>query len=414
MSGLPLLFLASLAWAQPAPRIITLPEAYALSLKRSETLAQDRALVAEALARVDEITGHILPNLSFIGQHTFQQNPRSNVQAVNNTSIPNYYFQLQQPLFGGFREFMAVKSGKKKAEAYRLAVRRAESLLYQDVAQAYFTLEQIQSEIEVRGDVLKATADRIAQLERWVGIGRSRESEVLAARSQLAQLQAQVQLARGAERSSQEALRFLTGEDAEFKPQASPLPALEALEGYLERARAREDVRAAEFSLESAKLDVGVASRQRWGTLGVTGDYYLKRLGFAERVKWDAVFGLTIPIFDGGVIRSQTRAARARSESASQALSSARRTAEREARSAHETLQWALAAVDALRTASDLAARNQKAQEQDYKLSLITNIQVLDAITALQNARLQLAGALQQASLARARLDVAAGGPERP
>ena len=69
----------------------------------------------------------------------------------------------------------------------RLTAKRAESLVYQDVAQAYLNLLTLQNEISIRQAIAKSTGDRIGQLEHWVRIGRSRESEVLAAKSQLAQ-----------------------------------------------------------------------------------------------------------------------------------------------------------------------------------------------------------------------------------
>ena len=393
-----------------APRPITLAQAYDLSLKRSEALAQDQQAVAQALARVEELKGDILPRISFVAQHTFQQNPHQINQAINNTSIPNYYFTAQQPLFSGFREFLAFKAGRKTAEALQLTERRAESLLYQDVAQSFLSLEQVQRDIEIRGAVLKATADRIAQLEHWVRIGRSRESEVLAARSLLAQTQAQVEIERGSERVYQEALRFLTGEETDFAPVPVPVPDLQPMEPFLDLARRRDDVRSSERSLEAARLYTSVARRQRFPTIGVTADYYLKRLGFSANTHYDVTFGLNLPIWDGGVISAQTKQAKAQEKSAEFALSAAQRAAERDARSAYLNLQWALAAVQALQKADDLASANVKAQENDYRLSLVTNLEVLDSLTTLQNTRLQLNSARHQAEFARAQLEVAAGG----
>lgn len=402
------------ASAAAAPRPITLAEAYALALKRSEALAQSQEAVKEALARVDELKSDVMPHFGFIANHTFQENPHSGISSIDKTSIPNYYLQATQPIFSGFREFLAFKSGRKTAESLQLTEKRAESLLYRDVAQAYFNVQQVQSDIQVRGEVLKATADRIAQLEHWVGIGRSRGSEVLAARSLLAQTQAQVELSNGSERVAQEVLRFLTGLDTDLAPQPVPPPVLQPLEPFLAAAGARDDVQASERALEAARLNTSVVARQRWGSLGVTGDYYLKRLGFSGNTHYDAIFGLTVPIWDGGVISAQTREAKARERSSEQAVSAAKRAAQRDARSAYMNLQWALSAMNALEKADELAAENVKAQEHDYKLSLVTNLEVLDSLNTMQTTRLQLDAARNQAAFARAQLEVAAGGPQRP
>lgn len=395
-------------------RPITLEEAYALTLKRSETIAADLDAVKQALARVDELRSDIIPHVNFIGQETFQESPNSSVASVNNTRVPLYQLTLTQPLFSGFREFLAFKSGKKTAESLRLTERRAESLLYQDVAQAYLNVLQIRNEIEIRGEIINATSERIDQLRHWVKIGRSRESEVLAARSQLAQTQAQVEIARGGERVAQEALRFLTGVDAVFAPQPLTAPTTGPIDAYLARARTRDDVQASERGLEAAKLNARIAARQRWGSLGLTADYYLKRQGLTANTHYDAILGLNVPLFDGGVISAQTRAAKAAADSAAQTLSAAQRGAERDTRTAYVNLSSALRSVAALQTADQLAAENVKAQEQDYKLSLVTNLEVLDSLNTLQATRLLLNSARQQAQLARAQLEVAAGGPDRP
>ncbi|MDE2038674.1 MAG: TolC family protein [Elusimicrobia bacterium] len=400
--------------SSPQSREITLQQAYELALKRSEAVAEDRQAVAEALARVDELRAAVLPHLSFLGQQTFQQSPRTSISSINNTSIPDYSLQLQQPLFSGFREFLAFRSGRKAAQAITLTERRAESLLYQDVAQAYFNLDQIEEEIGVREEVLRVTAERIKQLKSWVGIGRSRESEVLDARSLLAQTQAQVEIARGSEQVAQETLRFLTGEEVDYRPQPLSLRPLGPLEPFLATARRRDDVLAAEKTLEARRLDTKVAARQRWGSLGLTGDYYLKRVGFSGNIHYDAILGLSVPIFDGGSISAQTREARAQARSAEQALSAARRLAESDTRAAYLNLKWSLSAVNALRTAEELAAADEKAQEKDYGFSLVTNLQVLDSINSLQAVRLQLDSARHQALFAQVRLQVASAGPLAP
>ena len=215
------------------------------------------------------------------------------------------------------------------------------------------------------------------------------------------------------ERVAQEVLRFLTGEDVDYAPQSLPPPALEPMEPLMAQARARDDVQASERALDAARLNTSIARRQRWGSVGLSADYYLKRLGFSSNTHYDAVFGLTVPIWDGGVISAQTRQAKAQERSSEQGVSATRRAAERDVRSAYMNLQWSLSAVEALQKADDLASQNVKAQEQDYKLSLVTNLDVLDSLNTLQSTSLQLNSIKHQAAFARAQLDVAAGGPQR-
>jgi outer membrane protein len=398
---------------ESATRTITLPEAYALTLARSEALAQSDEAVKEALARVDEIRGAILPRLTFNASENFQQNPRSGVASIDQTHFRLATLTLTQPIFSGFREFLAFKRGRRQAESLALTRRRAEALLYQDTAQAFYALHQVQNEISIRRSIIHATADRVEQLQDWARIGRSRDSEVLAVRSQLAQSLAQVALATAQENSAQELLRFLTGLDVRFAPLPADLPPAAPLEPFLVKAGARDDVEARRKDAEAARLFVGVESRQRWPVIGVTGNYYvLKRNGFSSNTRYDGAIGLSLPIFAGGQITAQVKEAEAAARSAGQALSAAERAARREVRTAHGQWLGSLAAVEALEKAAELAEANLKAQEKDYKLSLVNNLQVLDSINALQSTRLQLNAARQQAVVARAQLAAASGDVE--
>lgn len=411
--------LASTASAAPvaAPagdRLISLGEAYTLSIKRSEALAQDAEAVAEALARVDELKGSVMPHLFLNGTETLQESPNSSSSFANQTSLPQVQLTLTQPLFSGFREFLAYKSGKKLVNSASLNMRRAQSLLYQDVSQAYLDLLRIQNEIEIRQSIIGATQERIKQLSSWIKIGRSRESESLAARSQLAQVQSQVEIARGQERVAQELLRFFTGLEDHLLPQEVAAPVLEPVEPFLDRARRRADVEAAKSNLESAGLTSEIARRQRWPTIGATGDYYLKRYGLSSNIHYDAIFAMSLPIFTGGLISAQVREAEAAQRFTAQTLSLAERTAQREVKSAYRGLEWSLAAVSALDNAAQLAEANTKAQAEDYRHSLVTNLDVLDSLNTLENTRIALNLVRQQSALARVQLEVAAGGPELP
>jgi len=213
---------------------------------------------------------------------------------------------------------------------------------------------------------------------------------------------------------AQELLRFLTGVDADFAVTPVPEPALEPLEPFVVRAKARDDVEAQRRNLEAAQLFTTMEDRQRWPTIGLTADYYLKRFGFSTNTHYDAIVTGALPLFMGGQINAQVKEAKAAEHQAEQALTLAERQAEQQVNSAYRSLSWSISAVDALTKASDLAEANVKAQEQDYRLSLVTNLDVLDSLNTLQSTELQLDAQRQLAALARAQLEVAAGGPERP
>lgn len=406
---------ASSAAAAPLP--ITLPQSFELALKRSEALAQSGEAVAELQGQVGELWSNVKPRVSLVGLETLQDVPavQSGVATTfTQRTREQAQVSLHQPLFAGLREYLAVRAAQARGEAAELSLRRARQLLYADVANAYVSVLSVSEEEAVRRAVAQLTDDRIKELRSREKLGRSRHSEVLAVEAQRAQIAAQLETALGRARQAQFSLRFLTGaeEDLAPAPLAAP-PAVEPLSHWLALCVKRPDVEAARLQGRAAQLSVDVYRRSRWPTLALDGNYYLRRPpGFTDKVKWDALFTASLPLYNGGQISSQVKQAQARKRSAEQGLSLAERRAALETSSAHSAADSAVSIVAALERATAAAEANAKAQAEDYRLGLVTNLDVLGSLNALLDSRLSLSQARLQAVLARAQLSVAAGAVE--
>jgi outer membrane protein len=400
--------------AAAALRPITLDEAYAAALKRSETVAERGETYAQVMAQVDQLWSEVKPRLSLDAQQQWQDTPGPNVNfplpAANTTVAINGH----QPLFSGLRDFLAVKAGRAQGESAAFALARAKELLYQDVTNAYLNLLQSRRDIATHEEQVKLTADRVKELRNFEDIGRSRKSEVLAAEAQQAQDVADLETSRGLERVQQSTLRFLTGIEQDLAPQEIAAPSqAEDIQPFLDRSAHRPDVEAARKDFEYSDLYVSIQRRQYWPVIALDGNYYLKKpRNFSQHINWDATLSGVLPLYWGGQIRAQTRQAQAQSRFNEQALSLALRTAELDVRSSHSDLESDLSIVKALENAMKLAEANAKAQIADYRHGLVTNIDVLTSLTTVQNTRLRLDAAQIQAYFARVRLEVAAGGPE--
>lgn len=393
-------------------RPISLDEAYQLALKRSETLAESKEAVKQSLAQVEQLVSALMPHVSFGATQFLQESP--NIPGLSFIDITNYReeaFTATQTIFDGFREFLAYKAGKLGVKAAQLTKARAESLLYQTVAQAYTNLLMLQKQIKIQKNTIRTMNDQVNFLKYWRKIGRARASDVLSAASQLAQFKSQLELTRGQEAVGQELLRFLTGVDDEFHPEEIPLPSLLSRQPFLDRAYHREDVEAMRANFESAQDQTKIYRRSRLPTITAGGDYFLNNVPFSANTHYDGNFNLSFPIFDGGLISGQVRQAKAAERSAAQALSLAERTARNDVNTYYSTLHWALRAVSALDKTASLAAQNVEAEKADYKRGLVTNLDVLTSITTLLNDRVILNQNQQQAVFAAVELEVAAGGP---
>ena len=324
----------------PSGRAIGLAEAYRLSLARSEHVAQSGETYQELLAKADELWSNFLPRVSLMGTETLQQVPKGATNLFLQGNREQGWVTAHQPLFSGLREFLAYRASKDLGRSAELQLRRAEHLLYQDVARAYLDLLSAQDEIGIRDTIVDNTSDRVKDLREFRRLGRARASELLAAESQLAQNMAALETSRAREAVAQFKLGFLTGLEERLAPQpvAAALAAPE-LGAVLDKARARPDVAARRADLEASEFSVKVASRRRWPSVGLDANYYFQRPpGFTSEVKWDATITGTLPIFTGGEIGAQVRQQQAQLRAKRLALSEAERTALLEVKSAHRDL----------------------------------------------------------------------------
>ena len=398
----------------PGGRPISLSEAFALTKKQSEILAIRKETIAEALALTRQIAARIKPHVSLYGEEFVQDSSDESTTGVANTfnrrDIPEARIQASQPLFHGWREFLAFRAAKHVTRGYELQLRRAEELLYQDVAQAYLNLSNAQEEIRIRETILRTHQDRLKELKQRERIGRSRKSEVLAEETQLAILEADLTQAKSDEQVFQEALKFLTGLHENLRPLFLPLPPLPPIDLARQLYQSRSDVEAAREELASQDLRVSVEKRGYWPTIDLNGNYYLYRVGFQEKIKWDVTVAGSLPLYTGGEQKALIQQAEARRGSAAQSLYIAKRRAAMEIETAYKQLTSSLMIVHTLDRAVLLSNANIQAQGQDYRYGLVTNLDVLTTLNVHQDTALKLSNARHQATLYSVQLEVATGG----
>jgi len=392
---------------QTAP--LTLADCYALALKRSEEVAIRKELVAESEARFQQALSGALPRASFAASEKRQDGTGASAFTLRN--VPERKFVFSQPLFSGFKEFIAMAGSRHERSQREHEVRRAEQLLLIDVAEAYYLVRQQREDLQALQTTREALNQRIQVLTERERLGRSRPSERASVRSRLRRIEAELEGAKQVEATAMHLLGFLTG-TAPLPPLADAvegLPPLEQEAAFLAKAGARSDVRAAEEAVQVAQKQIGVARAGYWPSVDLDSNYYTERVGASAPVEWDVTLSVDVPIFQGGQVRGEVRQAAAQARQAQWALERIRRSAALDIRDAYTGLTAAQAGHDALTQAQAAAEEDYRLQQEDYQLNLVNILYVLEALEDLQAVRRQVIAAQYDVHRRYWRLRVATG-----
>ncbi len=421
---LPLLILlsgAQILRAEPAaPAIstsgITLEQCYERARQISETIGISaenyRLLQAQYRAQV----GLVLPHLDWIKSQFYQDkgNVAGNTTGATGSSLlttqPQSYFQLTQPIFGGFRDWSALAISKSQGEQALINQRSADLQLLSDVSAAFYMAYTLQDQLSVLQGTRKLNQDQVDQLARWVNIGRSRPSEVLSAQTQLASLDAQIGDTRRLIGQSRHVLTYLSGVPGDIPLQDDhPASASISLDDALSRAGKRPELLSAAQAVHQAELAIRYAKGGHLPTLGVTGRYFTERVGFLSDVRWDATFLLDVPLYEGGSTQALVRQARSQEIISQLALSRLKRDIDRQVRTAFDDLGQATAEEQAYDKAVKLAEKNYEVQKKEYRTGIINNLELLRLLTDMQTIRRQWLEARANARLDDIHLRLAMG-----
>lgn len=365
---------------------LTLPRAYALALARSETIAIEQEQVRETEARFLQALSGVLPRASFSLSETRQEETLS-----TRTRIPERKFVFTQPLFSGFKEFAAMAGTRAEERQQRHEQARAEQLLLVDVADAYTLLLQQREDLAALDGTRTALLQRLEELTERERLGRARSSERVSAEAQLRRVLAELELAQSDETVARELLEYLIGRPLD-EPVAGVGPAFPALEpeaAYVSRTQARPDVLAAQEAWQVQKKEVTVARADLLPEVDLESNYYTKRVGASADVDWDVLLMVDVPIFQGGQAYGAMKEAKSEARQAELVFQRTARAAASEIRQTYAQLGSAVDRTEALRQALAAAEENYRLQQEDYRLSLVNNLDVLTALEQLQEARRQ-------------------------
>ena len=395
-----------------ANRGTTLEECFRVALSRAKSAAIPQELLVQAEAHLSQAKGAMLPTVTGLMAFSEQDTPASltnQAKAATPAFNPLTKISATQPLFRGLRDFAALRQAEGLGRAAALDRRAAELQVYKDVIQAFFTvisLETDRKDVESEGELFEK---RIAELKRFQRIGRSRLSEVLAAEATFANLNAQKQQLTSQIAAARDVLAILTGLDPSVPLTAPASPPVTAIKTALLQLSQRPEIRAAEERSHAAAEGIAIARGQHYPNIDLTGNYYLRREGLAKDVTWDLQLALTVPIYSGGIITSQVDEALSKVRQADLQAEQAKLVAEQELRTLHDAAIGDQAQIDELTVATDLSRRSYEENTREYRLGLVTNLEVLSSLQNFEESQRALDRARIALTADLARLNAATG-----
>jgi outer membrane protein, multidrug efflux system len=177
----------------------------------------------------------------------------------------------------------------------------------------------------------------------------------------------------------------------------------------------RPDVQQAERAYAAATARIGVAQASRLPTISVSGSYGSQApksgdLFTSNAEIYQALAGISIPLFTGGRLINETRVARARADQARAQYEQSVLIALREASDALVGVRTARDQVAAQQTQAQALRRAFQLAELRYRTGIASYIEVLDAQRSLFDAELGLSQAQLRQLAAAVQLYRALGG----
>jgi outer membrane protein len=404
---------ASHVFAQDGPTSVSLQQAYQSAVVQLERVGVTEERLTQAESRYKQARGMVLPQIDFMGAYQRQQPRRATGTAAAFAINEQTTLRLaaRQPLFQGFRDFGGLAQAKKLAQAAEADKKDALRLVYSDLAQVYFSVMSLEKEKENLDEQVRLVQVRRKELEGRRRIGRSRAAEVLAVDAREKSLQAELAQLRGRLAAARESLAFMTGLPATIALKEdlrlpSRLPPLETL---VNSSGLRSDVVASHLREEAADKAIIVARGGHLPSAELAGNYFFKRPGVLQQVKWDVTLSFTMPLFQGGAVFAATAEAAAAAHEAALVAAESRRRAKMEVTSFYENLSALMESLKLLKESLELSQENYKVQSQEYRLGLVSNIEVLQSLDAYTNAQRSYIVAQYLALAEYVRLQAAAG-----
>lgn len=320
-------------------------------------------------------------SLSFLEQYQDQQSFK-----------PDYKLSVSYTLFNGFRYQDAIAIQTYRVQDQEIALKQVKRNLIASLIPLYFSHLQLQKQLQNIQDTLQLSLSRLSELNRRVAIGKSRKSEVLMAESQYALLKAKYDQIEGDLLVCKQTLYRLSSIPVtEYEVSDIPLLTTAFSTGQIDQ---RPEFLSLTLEKKIIETQLQMVDNAFLPSLSFNAQYYFNRPETLKNITWDTGLFLTFPFYQGGIEKDKRR------ELEAFLLQNDLKTKKIKQTVLNNLATYELSIKTASKRANRLTEAYQKAKnsyqiyQEEYRLGLVSNLDVLQALSNLLDTKLSLDQAL--------------------
>jgi NodT family efflux transporter outer membrane factor (OMF) lipoprotein len=398
-----------------------LEEVVRVAIAGSPTLAAAKATLAQAREEVVVARAGLLPHLSASAGAQHSGDPGSEIPGGGGSNLYSVGLaaSYSPDVFGGTRR--AVEQQQALADVQDDELAAAYLTLTGDVVNEVLTIASTRLQISTTEELIASDKRNLFLTQREFDVGVATRADVLTADSQLAADLTQLPTLHNQLDQAYDELAVLAGRTpAEWRSypfdiRKFTLPRQVPLSIPSRLVRQRPDILAAEAQLHAQSAAIGVAVAQEFPDITLSASLARNALTAASLLHqfdtlWSAGGALTQPIFEGGALRAQVRAAQDAFRAQAATYRSVVLTALGQVADDLWALQHDAELLTVDRHSVDVSLEALRLQQTSYQVGTTNVLNLIDAERTYAQARLAYATAEVQQYDDTAGLLVAVGG----
>lgn len=369
------------------------------ALTNSPSVASAQAALRQAQENVNAARGSLFPSVDANAGATRQNGIAAGTPGTSPFTVYNAGVGVSYTLdlFGGVRRGVEAQSALADLQRYQLEGTYLS--LAANVATTSILEASLREQIRATEEIVDLYRQQYDLTSKQSEIGAKSQADVLVAQSQVATASAQLPELRKALAQTQTQLAVYLGRfpsEAEFAAlelDAVKLPIDIPVSLPSTLVRERPDIRAAEAQLHQATAQVGIATANLFPTITLNGSYGSQAarggdLFGSGTEAWSLGLNLLQPIFRGGTLRAQKRAAEAGVDKAAADYRTTVLTAFQNVADALRALELDAAGLKAQADAEQATRSSLDLVRIQYDDGAASYLQVIDATRLYQQARI--------------------------